>query len=80
MVRALAVLFSPLIDWGKVIASDRIHGILPRAKAIVVLAIVRGYRAYSMIHLLFRHRQVVWNRELNCKTSEVMSLPRKLEL
>jgi GT2 family glycosyltransferase len=79
MVRALAVLFSPLIDWGRVIASNRIHGISPRAKAIVVLTIVRGYRAYRMIHLLFWHRPVV-NRELNRKTSDVMSLPRKLEL
>ena len=42
VLRAFAILISPVIDWTKVIASDRIHGVSARIKAIFVL--VRGTR------------------------------------
>jgi glycosyltransferase involved in cell wall biosynthesis len=79
MLRALAILLSPAIDWSKVIASDRIDGVRPRAKAIAVLAAVRCYRACKMIHLLFSGRQVMWNRDARDMKPDVMSLPSKLE-
>jgi glycosyltransferase involved in cell wall biosynthesis len=61
--RASAVLISPLVDWTKVIASDRIHGVTARIKAIFVLVAIRAYRAYKMISLLlFSKKGVVWNR------------------
>jgi hypothetical protein len=69
--RALAVLLSPVVDWSKVITSDRIHGALPRVKAIVVLVAVRCYRAYKMVFLLVSRRQVRWNRDLTAIKSDV---------
>jgi len=69
--RALAVLLSPVVDWSKVIASDRIHGVLPRVKAIIVLIAVRWYRAYKMVFLLMSRRQVRWNRDLAVINSDV---------
>ncbi len=69
--RALAVLLSPVVDWSKVIASDRIHGALPRIKAIIVLIAVRWYRAYKMVFLLMSRRQVRWNRDLAVINSDV---------
>jgi glycosyltransferase involved in cell wall biosynthesis len=60
--RALVVMISPAVDWIKVIASDRIAGASPRAKAILVLALVRCYRAYRMVTLLMSPKQVQWNR------------------
>jgi hypothetical protein len=62
MFRALALLLSPVVHWHKVITSDRIHGTLPRAKAILIA--VRWYRAYKMIHLLMSRKQIRWNRNL----------------
>ena len=53
---------SPIVDWTKVIGSDRVHGVSPRVKAIFVLVAVRSYRAYKMINLLLSHKKVVWNR------------------
>jgi glycosyltransferase involved in cell wall biosynthesis len=61
-LRAFAILISPLVDWTKVIASDRVNGVSARAKAIVVLVAVRAYRAYKMISLSLVNRGVVWNR------------------
>ena len=63
VVRAFAILFSPALDWTKVIASDRIHGVSARIKAIFVLVVVRAYRAYKMISLLLSNKGVVWNRD-----------------
>lgn len=60
--RAIAILVSPVVDWTKVIASDRIQGIAARTKAILVLVVVRTYRAYQMIHLMLSNRGVVWNQ------------------
>ena len=62
VVRAFAVLISPVFDWTKVIASDRIHGVTARIKAIFVLVAIRAYRAYKMISLLLFNKGVVWNR------------------
>jgi glycosyltransferase involved in cell wall biosynthesis len=62
--RALAVLLSPAVDWNKVVASDRIEGVLPRIKAILVLIAVRWYRAFKMIHLSMARKQINWNRDL----------------
>ncbi|TMJ54253.1 MAG: glycosyltransferase family 2 protein [Alphaproteobacteria bacterium] len=64
MFRALAILLSPVVDWSKVITSDRIRGVLPRVKAIIVLVAVRWYRAYKMVFLLISPRRVRWNRDL----------------
>ena len=61
-LRALAILISPLVDWTKVIASDRVNGVSARAKATFVLVTVRGYRAYKMISLSLVNKGVVWNR------------------
>jgi GT2 family glycosyltransferase len=63
VLRALAILISPLIDWTKVVASDRIHGATAKVKAIFVLAAVRAYRGYKMISLLVSSKGVVWNRD-----------------
>lgn len=62
-VRAFAIFVSPLIDWVKVVGSDRLDGIMSRVKAIAVLAVVRAYRAHKMIDLFFLRKGVVWNRE-----------------
>lgn len=61
--RALAVLASPMIDFTKVIASDRIEGITARGKAILVLVAIRAHRARKMLSLLRESKTVVWNRE-----------------
>jgi glycosyltransferase involved in cell wall biosynthesis len=62
-LRAFAILISPLVDWTKVIASDRIGGVSARAKAIFILVAVRAYRAYKMISLSLVNKGVVWNRD-----------------
>jgi GT2 family glycosyltransferase len=63
VLRAFAILISPVVDWTKVVASDRIHGASTRGKAIVVLVAIRAYRAYKMISLLLSDKGVVWNRD-----------------
>jgi GT2 family glycosyltransferase len=63
VLRAFAILISPVVDWTKVIVSDRIDGALARMKAIFVLAAVRAYRAYKMVSLLLASKEVVWNRD-----------------
>ena len=60
--RAVAVLFSPAVDWTKVVSSQRLCGPVPRAKAITALSAIRFYRAYKMIALLLAGEQVHWNR------------------
>jgi GT2 family glycosyltransferase len=62
IARAAAVLFSPVADSVKVFTSDRLHGVSPRLKALVVLAAVRACRGWTMIGLLGSTREVVWNR------------------
>jgi GT2 family glycosyltransferase len=62
-LRALAIFVSPIFDWTKVLASDRIDGTTVRLKAIWVLCAVRCYRAYKMINLLFSNNGVLWNRD-----------------
>ena len=64
VLRALAVLVSPAVDWTKIVTSHRVHGLLPGVKAIGVLAAIRCYRAYKMISLLLSRKQVRWNREV----------------
>ena len=63
VLRAFAILISPVVDWTKVVASDRIHGASASSKAIFVLVAVRAYRAYKMISLLLSGKGVVWNRD-----------------
>jgi glycosyltransferase involved in cell wall biosynthesis len=63
LVRAFAILLSPLADWPKIMFSDRIHGVSARLKAMLVLVAVRTYRAYRMINLLFSNKGVLWNRD-----------------
>jgi glycosyltransferase involved in cell wall biosynthesis len=70
VLRALAVLFSPAIDWTKVMTSRRVHELSPALKAIAVLAAIRSYRAYKMISLLSSRKQVRWNREITAVNSD----------
>jgi GT2 family glycosyltransferase len=63
LLRAAAVLLSPALDWVKIFASDRVDGVMAKAKALLVLVIVRAYRAYKMLHLLISRREVEWNRK-----------------
>ena len=70
ILRALAVLLSPAIDWIKVVTSPRVHGLLPAVKAMAVLAAIRSYRAYKMISLLLSRNQVQWNREITAVNSD----------
>lgn len=60
--RAGLVLASPLIDIGKVIASDRLEGWSARMKAVAVLFAVRSYRAWRMLSMMLSKRGFVWNR------------------
>lgn len=60
--RASLLFVSPLIDAGTVIMSDRLQGWPARIKAIAVLIVVRSYRAWRMLTMLFSNRGVVWNR------------------
>jgi GT2 family glycosyltransferase len=64
LVRAIGILVSPLVDWTKVVASDRLEGPAARLKAILVLVVVRAYRAYKMIELSLSAKGVVWNRDM----------------
>jgi glycosyltransferase involved in cell wall biosynthesis len=59
--RAVAILISPVVDWTKVIGSDRIRGMSARIKAILVLVAVRWYRAYKMVYLLLSRKEIIWN-------------------
>lgn len=63
VLRAFAILASPLADWTKVLTSNRVHGASARIKAIYVLSVVRAYRAYRMLYLLFSNGRVIWNRD-----------------
>ena len=71
VVRAIAILVSPLVDWTKVVASNRIEGPSARLKAIVVLMVVRAYRAYKMIQLSLFAKGVVWNRDIALRQTDV---------
>ena len=64
VLRAIAILVSPVVDWTKVIASNRIQGPSARIKAIFVLVVLRTYRAYKMIRLSLSNKGVVWNRDM----------------
>ena len=63
IVRALAILGSPAIDFAKVLGSDRIQGVSARVKAIAILIAVRVHRARTMLGLLQQGEGVIWNRE-----------------
>jgi glycosyltransferase involved in cell wall biosynthesis len=63
VARSLAVLASPMVDFAKVLTSDRIHGSSARLKAILVLFAIRAHRARKMLSLLGTGKAVVWNRE-----------------
>ncbi len=63
IVRALAVLGSPAVDFVKVLSSDRIEGVSARIKAIAVLIAIRAHRARTMLSLMRGQGAVVWNRE-----------------
>jgi len=61
--RTMAILISPPFSSMKVLKSDRIFGISARFKAIGVLSIVRIYRGWKMLHGLFSHEEITWNKE-----------------
>lgn len=63
IARAFAVLASPVVDWHKVIFTDRLKGVSSRAKALFVLTVVRLYRFWRMLALLNSREGVVWNRD-----------------
>jgi glycosyltransferase involved in cell wall biosynthesis len=73
VLRAFAILISPVVDWTKVIVSDRIHGASARIEAIFVLVAVRAYRAYKMIGMLSSKKGVVWNRASAIAKTDVHS-------
>jgi GT2 family glycosyltransferase len=64
IVRAVAVLISPIVDSAKVLGSDRIQGVSKstRLKAISLLFAIRAYRARTMLKLLRVNKTVIWNR------------------
>jgi glycosyltransferase involved in cell wall biosynthesis len=64
LLRSVAVLGSPIIDIEKVLRSDRIAGLSPRLKAIMILFAIRAHRARKMASLLRESQAVVWNREV----------------
>jgi hypothetical protein len=64
IVRALAVLASPVVDSVRVLGSDRLQGLSTRLKAICVLFAIRAYRARKMLTLLKASKTVVWNRDI----------------
>lgn len=72
-LRAFAILISPLADWIKIVSSDRIHGVMPRVKAVFILVAVRAYRACKMVSLSFLNKGVVWNRQSAIAKSGVNS-------
>ncbi|MEH2479040.1 glycosyltransferase involved in cell wall biosynthesis [Nitrobacteraceae bacterium AZCC 2146] len=63
ILRALAILVSPIVDSVRVIASDRIQGPSARLKAILVLFAIRTHRARKMLNSLGANKPVVWNRD-----------------
>jgi GT2 family glycosyltransferase len=64
IARAIAVLGSPIVDFTKVLTSDRVHGASSRLKAISVLCAIRTHRARKMLSLLSASKGVVWNRDV----------------
>ena len=52
IARSLAVLGSPIVDFTKVLSSDRVHGVAARLKAILVLCAIRTHRARKMLSLI----------------------------
>jgi glycosyltransferase involved in cell wall biosynthesis len=62
IVRALAVLGSPLVDSVKVLSSDRIQGASTRLRAILVLVAIRIHRARKMLSLLRGSGTVTWHQ------------------
>jgi len=75
IVRALAVLGSPIVDSGKVLSSDRIQGASTRLKAILVLFAIRTHRARKMLSLLSRSGTVAWNQRTAASHSSC-TIPR----
>jgi GT2 family glycosyltransferase len=62
LMKAVAILVSPAIDWIKVVRSNRVSGALARLKGIAVLAAVRTHRFARMLSVLYSGSDVVWNR------------------
>ena len=63
-IRAIGVLFSPMIDFVRVLTSNRIHGAWTRLKALKVLTAVRVYRSWRMMAILLASQETVaWNRD-----------------
>jgi glycosyltransferase involved in cell wall biosynthesis len=60
--RAFVVLASPIVDWPKVVFTDRLEGWSSRVKAFAVLVTVRFYRFWRMLALVNTKAGVVWNR------------------
>ena len=60
--RAIAVFGSPIVDFARVLSSDRIHGVSTRLKAISILSAVRAHRARKMLSLFRTSNSVTWNR------------------
>jgi glycosyltransferase involved in cell wall biosynthesis len=60
-LRALLVLASPVMGAVEVAASDRINGLIARAKAVGVMSAIRLHRARTMLSLLRGKRAMAWN-------------------
>lgn len=67
IIKAIALIISPLKELPTIITSDRISGPYERLLTFVCLARVRFYRAFRMAALLIRTRErkisTTWNRE-----------------
>lgn len=59
IARALIVLISPVVDAFTVFMSDRIHGPTARFKALAVLIVIRMYRTWTMVMLLWPHKGIM---------------------
>ena len=69
--RAFAVGGSPLVDAIEVMKSDRIDGLSSRFGALAVLAIIRSYRAWRMMTVMWGpRRSIVWNRDVAIDIAE----------
>lgn len=63
IAKACAVLASPVVEWPKVVFTDRLPGGSSKAKALYVLTAVRAYRFWRMLTLMSSKGGVIWNRE-----------------
>jgi len=75
VLRALAFLVSPAVDWTKVVTSHRVHGLLPSVKAIGVLAASAGEPRLSLVLQAWDRGQ--YSRSFGVLPRPARALPRE---